>query len=298
MASPELQKIMDQLRAFPSPVGLSPAQRRAGFEAFASFPLESDVECSLAMAATVRAEWIRPPNVSRDAAILYLHGGGYMIGSINTHRALIARIARASGLQALAVDYRLAPECPFPAALEDAFAAYSWLIAQGTPPSRVVLAGDSAGGGLTVATLVRLRDARVPLPAAAVCLSPWVDLEATGESMTLNADRDPMIEKNDLLRFAAAYLGSADRRTPLAAPLYADLRGLPPMLIQVGEAETLYDDSVRLAERARRAGISVTFESWPEMIHVWQLFASMLPEGRAAIDDIGTFIRAHVGGLS
>ena len=295
MASPELQTIIGKLRVLPSPVGVSPTERRAGFEAFASFPVDADVECSLAMAATVRAEWIRPPNVRRDGAILYLHGGGYMIGSINTHRAMIAGIARASGLQALAIDYRLAPECPFPAALEDACAAYSWLLAQRIDPSRVVVAGDSAGGGLTVATLVRLRDAGVALPAAAVCLSPWVDLEGIGDSMTTRADRDPMIQKNDLLGFAAAYLGSADCRTPLAAPLYADLRGLPPMFIQVGEAETLYDDSVRLAERARRAGISVTFESWPEMIHVWQLFASMLPEGLAAIEDIGTFIRTHVG---
>jgi acetyl esterase/lipase len=265
-------------------------------EAFATaFPVPADVRCEPIRIGSIPAEWLRPDGSSRDGAILYLHGGGYSIGSIKTHRALIASIARESGLQALAIDYRLAPECPFPAAVEDATSAYRWLLDQGIAPQRLAIAGDSAGGGLTVATLVALRDEKMRLPAAAACLSPWVDLEGIGTSMTERAARDPIIQKEGLLRFAAAYLGSTHCRTALAAPLYADLSGLPPLLIQVGEAETLYDDAIRLAERAQKAGVDVTLAPWPEMIHVWQVFAPMLPEGRQAIEEIGKFIRARAG---
>jgi acetyl esterase/lipase len=249
-----------------------------------------------AVSAGVPAEWIRAGQAPTDAALLYLHGGGYAIGSINTHRALVAELARAAGVAALAIDYRLAPEAPFPAAVDDATAAYRWLLARGLAPARLAIAGDSAGGGLTIATLVALRDAGLPLPAAAVCFSPWVDLEGLGQSMTERADRDPLIQKEGMLQFAAAYLGGKDPRTPLAAPLYADLTGLPPLLIQVGEEETLYDDAVRLAERARKSGVDVTLEPWAEMIHVWQLFAPVLPEGREALAAAGRFIAARLGG--
>jgi acetyl esterase/lipase len=193
----------------------------------------------------------------------------------------------------LLIDYRLAPEHPHPAAVEDSTRAYRWLLETGSNPKRMAIAGDSAGGGLTVATLVALRDAGVPLPAAAVCLSPWVDLEGIGESMTTKAAVDPMVQREPLLRMASMYLAGQDPRTPLAAPLYADLRGLPPLLIQVGTAETLLDDSVRLAERARAAGVQVTLEPWEDMIHVWQAFAAMLPEGQQAIERIGEFLRQH-----
>jgi acetyl esterase/lipase len=177
--------------------------------------------------------------------------------------------------------------------VEDSTAAYRWLLSTGVDPARLVIAGDSAGGGLTVATLVALRDAGEPLPAAAVCLSPWVDLEALGESMTTRAEADPMVQREGLLQTAKAYLGDADPRTPLATPLYADLRELPPLLIQVGTAETLLDDSTRLAERAKSAGVDVALEVWDDMFHVWQFFAGMLPEGQQAIDRIGEFIRKH-----
>ncbi len=208
-------------------------------------------------------EWIAAPNAGAERPrIYYLHGGGYVIGSINTHRALIARLSAASGARAFAINYRLAPEHPFPAAVEDAVSAYRWLLEQGVDPATIVIAGDSAGGGLTVATLVALRDAGVPLPAAAVCLSPWTDMEGIGESAKTRKAADPMIDPEGGLAQAQLYLGGADPRTPLAAPLYADLRGLPPMLIHVGDAEVLLDDSTRLAERAKAAGVDVTLEVW------------------------------------
>jgi acetyl esterase/lipase len=225
--------------------------------------------------------------------IYYLHGGGYTMGSISTHRELISRLSRAARARAFAIDYRLAPEDPFPAAVEDSTSAYRWLISSGVDPARLAIAGDSAGGGLTLATLVALRDKGDPLPAAAVCLSPWVDLEGLGESMTARDEVDPMVHRDSLLVAAKAYLGHADPHTPLAAPLYADLRGLPPLLIQVGTAETLFDDATRLAERARAAGVEVVVEPWDEMFHVWQFCASLLPEGQQAIDRIGEFVRKH-----
>jgi acetyl esterase/lipase len=295
MASPELQTIVDQLRSMRTATPLPLAERRARIETLTTaFPVPEDVRCEATTIGSIPAEWIRPAGVATDAAILYLHGGGYVIGSINSHRAMIASIARAGGVQALAIDYRLAPECPFPAAVEDATAAYRWLLERGLAPRRIVVAGDSAGGGLTVATLVALRDQKVALPAAGVCLSPWVDLEATGESVTARADRDPMLGKIDLLQYASEYLGDTHARTPLASPLYADLSGLPPLLVQVGEAETLYDDATRLVERAHKSGVDATLDAWPEMIHVWQAFGSMLPEAQQAVEQIGAYIRSRV----
>jgi acetyl esterase/lipase len=227
--------------------------------------------------------------------VLYLHGGGYVIGSIKTHRDLMGRISRAAQARVLGLDYRLAPEHPFPAAVDDSLSAYRWLLDNGTKPARIAVAGDSAGGGLTVATLVAIRDAKLPLPAAGVCLSPWVDMEGIGETMKTRAQADPVVQRDGLLGMASAYLQGKDPRSPLAAPLYADLKGLPPLLIQVGDAETLLDDSNRLADRARAAGVNVKLEVWPEMIHVWQLFASFLPEGQQAVEGIGSFIRSRIG---
>lgn len=191
----------------------------------------------------------------------------------------------------LTIDYRLAPENPHPAAVEDAVAAYRWLLGSRVEPGRTVLAGDSAGGGLTAATLVSLRDQRDRLPAAGVCICPWVDLEITGKSMDTNAEADPLVKRDVVTNMAAGYLQGQDPRTPLASPLHAELRGLPPLLIQVGKSETLLDDASRLAERARIAGVDVTYEAWPDMIHVWHAFGSFLPEARQAIDRIGEFIR-------
>jgi acetyl esterase/lipase len=255
------------------------------------FRPEADVRSETVDAGGVSADWIEAPGADASRALLYLHGGGYVIGSVNTHRDLVSRIARAAGVRALSVEYRLAPENPHPAAVEDSTAAYRWLLRQGLEPGRVVLAGDSAGGGLVIATLVALRDAGDPLPAAGVCLSPWVDLEGVGESMTTKAEPDPLIQRDGLVKMGRLYLGDFDPHTPLAAPLYADLGGLPPLLIQVGTAEALLDDARRVAEKASAAGVDVTLEPWDDMIHVWQIFASMLPEAREAIDRIGDFIR-------
>jgi acetyl esterase/lipase len=296
VASQQLQMIVEALRARPDSAELSIQDQRAAFQELASqFQPAQDVRCEPVDAGGIPAEWITTPEAGHERAIYYLHGGGYVMGSIGTHRDMISRLSRAARARALAIDYRLAPENPFPAAVEDSTSAYRWLISTGVDPARLVIAGDSAGGGLTMATLVALRDAGDPLPAAAVCLSPWVDLEGVGESMTTRAEVDPMVQRESLLQSAKAYLRDADPRTPLAAPLYADLSGLPPLLIQVGTAETLLDDSTRLAERARAAGVEVILELWDDMIHVWQFCAAMLPEGQQAIDRIGEFVRKHTG---
>ena len=294
MASQELEAIIRELRAGPALSDLSVEDLRSTLDGFgAQVPLAEDVTCEIVDAGGVPAEWITAPGAANDCVIYHLHGGGYVAGSVSTEREAISRLSRAGGARALAIDYRLAPEHPFPAAVEDSTTAYRWLLSSGVDPSRVVIAGDSAGGGLTMATLLALRDAGDPLPAAAVCLSPWVDLEMSGESMTTKADVDPTVQRSGNLRIAQIYLAGADPRTPLAAPLYGDLTGLPPLLIQVGSAETLLDDSKRLAERARSAGVDVTLEVWEDMIHVWQFFAATLPEGQQAIDRIGAFIREH-----
>jgi acetyl esterase/lipase len=293
MSQQQLRTIVEMLRSQPVvDPNASVEAARAGFEQVASmFPVDADIKREVVSAGGVKAEWVSAPDADAGRAVLYLHGGGYVIGSINTHRALAARLSRASRARVLVIDYRLAPEHPHPAAVDDSVAAYRWMLGQGLKPARIAVAGDSAGGGLTVATLVAIRDAKLPLPAAGACLSPWVDMEGVGESMTTRSDVDPIVQKAGLLQMAAAYLGGKDPRTPLAAPLYADLSGLPPLLIQVGTAETLLDDASRLAERARKAGVSVSYEPWDGMIHVWHLFAPMLDEGQQAIDRIGEFVR-------
>jgi epsilon-lactone hydrolase len=256
-------------------------------------PPPDNVQTEAVDAGGVRAEWVTAPPADPQRVMLYRHGGGYVVGSIATHRGLAGRLSQAARARVLLIDYRLAPEHPFPAALEDATAAYRWLLAGGFTPARLTIAGDSAGGGLTVATLVALRDAGQPLPAAGVCLSPWTDLEGLGDSATTKAGVDPIVQKDMLLRMASCYLGETPPRTPLAAPLYADLQGLPPLLVQVGTSEILLDDALRLAERATAAGVAVTLEPWEGMIHVWQLCAPMLPEGQEAIERIGAFVRQH-----
>ncbi len=294
MSQQQLDSLIQMLKSQPLNPNLSVQETRAGFEQMAAmFPVAGDVKCEPVSAGGVKAEWVDAPGADPNRAILYLHGGGYVIGSINTHRSLAGRLSRASKARVLLIDYRLAPENPHPAAVEDAVAAYRWMLQQGLKPSRIAVSGDSAGGGLTVATLVAIRDAKLAMPAAGVPISPWVDLEGIGDSMTTKATVDPIVQKAGLLQMAQAYLAGKDPRTPLAAPLYADLSGLPPLLIQVGTAETLLDDASRLAERARKAGVQVTYEPWENMIHVWHLFAPMLDEGQQAIERIGAFVQEH-----
>jgi acetyl esterase/lipase len=260
-----------------------------------AFGHAADVAIEKTAANGVGAEWTATPGAARDAALLYFHGGGYVIGSLDSHRHLVAEAGRAAGIVSLALDYRLAPEAPFPAAVDDALAGYRFLLGRGIRPLRVALAGDSAGGGLVVAAMLAIRDAGLPQPACGWCISPWVDMEGIGETMTSLGAVDPIVEKSRLVELARLYLNGADPRSPLAAPIYADLAGLAPLFIQVGAAETLLDDALRLAKAAGAADVRVDLEIWPEMIHVWHLFYPALAAGRRAIDAGGAFIRARLG---
>ncbi len=243
----------------------------------------------------VPVTWVSGPGAKQDRAILYLHGGGYYAGSLTTHQALASNISVEAGAPLLLVDYRLAPENPFPAALEDATRAYRWLLRQGLPPGRIAVAGDSAGGGLAVAGMLELKASGEPLPAAGVCLSPWFDLAMTGESIRTKASVDRTLRPSDMPFVAWCYLQSADPKTPTASPLYGDLTGLPPILIQVGTDEILLDDSRRFAERAGRMGVSVRLDIWEAMIHVWHAYSRFVPEARKAIAAIGEFLKASWG---
>ncbi len=234
-------------------------------------------------------EWLRPVSQPPRGTLLYFHGGAYFAGSPATHRPITCGFAR-RGLAVFAADYRLAPEHPFPAAVDDAVAAYRGLLEGGVAPSGLTVAGDSAGGGLALALLVALRDAGVPLPAAAVGFSPWTDLAATGASLKTNTRRDAMFYGDSLGEAGTPYLAGQDPQHPLASPLYADLHGLPPLLLHAGSYEVLLDDSVRLVERAQAAGVAATLRTWPVVPHVWQLFP--LPESRASLDDAARFLHA------
>lgn len=294
MASNELEFVLQLLRgAPPLPKDASIDQLRAGMEQLtAASPLSEDVVYEAVDAGGVPAEWAVAANARADRAVLYLHGGGYVIGSVRTHRVLVGDLSRAAAAKVLSVDYRLAPEHPHPAAVDDATAAYRYLLRSVDAPATAI-AGDSAGGGLTAAALIALRDAKAPLPAAGVMISPWLDLTLSGESMTSRADADPMVQRDGLQKMADAYVASGDAMAPTVSPLFADLAGLPPLLIHVGTAETLLDDSTRFAERARAAGVDVDLDVWDDMIHVWHAFATVLPEGRQAIDRIGEYLQAR-----
>ena len=290
MANPEITAIRVMLARMPAGVDL--AASRAAYDATADkLGVPGDVALTVEARAGAPAEWSATPAAASDRAILYLHGGGYVIGSIKSHRHLGAQLGREAGARTLMLDYRLAPEHPFPAAVEDSLTAYRFLLNQGYQPGNIAIAGDSAGGGLTVATLVAIRDAGLAQPACGFCISPWIDLEGTGASLTSKAAEDPMVQKAGLTDNARQYLGGADPKTPLAAPLYADLKGIAPLLIQAGSAETLLDDAIRLAGRAGAAEVEVRLEVWPEMLHVWHYFYGILADGRRALNDAGEWIR-------
>lgn len=247
------------------------------------------VEIALIDIDGMPAEIITPEGTTPERTLLYLHGGGYILCSPDTHRPLVAALAKKSGSRALLIDYRLAPEHPFPAAIDDAMKAYRWLLAQGTDHKTITLAGDSAGGGLTMATLFSLRDAGDPMPAGAALLSPWTDLAMSGESHVTLQERDPMLSVEGAHIGARHYLGGASPTNPLASPLYGHFDGLPPLLIHVGGNEILLDDSLRLAERAKSAGVEVTLKVWPGMPHVFQA-ARFLPEARSSVNEIAAFL--------
>ncbi len=261
-----------------------------------NFGLASDVTVEPVSANGVRAEWTATPRADASRAILYLHGGGYVIGSLDSHRHVVSEAGRAAGCRTLAIDYRMAPEHPFPAAVEDSIAAYRFLLDSGIAAKNIAIAGDSAGGGLVVGAILAIRDAGLALPGCAWCISPWGDMEALGQSFTDRAATDPTVQAPTIRFMAETYLAGADPRHPHAAPHYGDLRGLPPMLIQVGACETLLDDSIQLARAAGIADVIVNLQIWPEMIHVWHLYHPVLAAGKRAIASGGSFVRSTLQG--
>jgi acetyl esterase/lipase len=278
----------------PTDLPIAAEQIRDPLDRAAALARASLVTSAPLQTALWAGEWVAAPHARTDHVILYLHGGGYVSGSPRTHRALMGHLSRHTRARILALDYRLAPEHVFPSALEDAWAAYWWLLQQDIPPARIVVAGDSAGGGLTLALLLALREAGAPLPAGAICFSPWADLALTGASLHKNSATD-YINAQVLRATAEMYLGGHDPRDPLASPLYADLHGLPPLLVQVGSAELLYDDGRRLAQRARRAGVDVHFEAYTGMVHVWQFMYLLEPKARQALRSAARFAHSVWG---
>lgn len=256
-------------------------------------PLPAGVEPRAVSAGGVPAAWINPPGAG-SGVLLYLHGGVYALGGINSCRALAAALAQAGGVRGLALEYRLAPENPYPAAVADVVAAYRWLLSQGIEARQIVFAGDSAGGGLALAGVLALREAGLPLPAAVVCLSPWADLTLSGETMHSKAAVDPVFESDTLAKYVEFYAVDHDRKLPGISPIFADLAGFPPLLIQVGSDEVLLDDARRLAQRAEAAGVEVALQVWEGLFHVFQTVGP-LKEAKQAVADIGRFVAAAVG---
>ncbi len=259
-----------------------------------TFPSSGEVHSVPISPGGVRAEWLIAADAATDRAIMYLHGGGYVAGNLDTHRELVARISKATKTRCVAVDYRRAPESVFPAQLEDSLTVYKWLLSEGFKPKKIAIIGDSCGGGLAIGTLVKLRELKLPLPAAAVLLSPWLDLESKGKSMWTNADTD-FITRDLLLGLSDLFVGkNGDVKDPLASPINADLRGLPPILVLVGDIEVLLDDSTVFADRAKKASVDVTLQVWPGMPHIFPIFAPNLTEGQEAIEKIGEFVRRWI----
>lgn len=295
MASAELQTLIAGLRENGPDLTAPPGEVRESFEALlATIPVAEDLSFEADALGGVPGLRASAPGADADAALLYLHGGAYVIGSATGYRALAGELGRAAGAVAHPVDYRLAPEHRYPAAVDDAVAAYRALLDRGLAPGRIALAGDSAGAGLALATLVALRDAGDPLPAAALLISPWADLRCEAESLTAKAAEDPSLTAEGLRAMAAIYLGDADPGAPLASPAAADLAGLPPLLVQVGSAEILLDDTIAVARAAGIAGAEARLEIWPEMIHVWHAFGFMLPEGREAVAVAGRWLAERI----
>ncbi|WP_040209069.1 alpha/beta hydrolase [Neobacillus jeddahensis] len=262
---------------------------RQGLEALSTLtPVSPDIDIEKTVIEGMNAEWVTAPNAVEGRVFLYLHGGAYIMGSCNTHRYLASKLSRSTAARVLVPEYRLAPENPYPAAIEDAVRIYRWLIAAGYSSANIVIGGDSAGGGLTLATLLSLRDEGERLPALAVLLSPWTDMEGSGESVKTRAEADPWLSPDSMRQTPRLYIRDLDPRHPLVSPIHADLTGFPPMLIHVGNDEILLDDSVRLVNRARAAGVEVNFKIWDDMWHVFQTFA--IPEGQMSIDEIGDFV--------
>ncbi len=294
MPESEIDVIRTMLGSKPRPVGW--VERRRRLEEIGSFwPVASDVKLDPVDLNSVPGEWSTTPGINASRVLLFFHGGGYCSGSIISHRRMVTEAGRAGGLRTLAVDYRLAPENHFPAALDDALTAWRWLRDQGVAAAHIAVGGDSAGGGLTVALLNWLRDAGEQLPGCAWLVSPWVDLTMSGQTLVTKDAVDPIIHKSYLEELANAYVPAGiERKDPRVSPLYADLHGLPPILIQVGSAETLLDDAIRFAAAAGMADVPVTLEIWPRMIHAWPLWNAGLEPGRQALANAGAHFHRHL----
>jgi epsilon-lactone hydrolase len=294
MAQSEIDAIRALLGSKPRPVGWSERRQRLD-DVGSVWPVADDVSLEEVDIDGVPGEFSIVPGSDPSRVLMFFHGGGYCSGSIVSHRRMVTEAGRAGGVRTLAVGFRLAPEHPFPAAYHDAFTAWRWLRRQGIAASRIVVGGDSAGGGLTLALTMRLRDAGEEMPACLWLVSPWTDLAMSGATLATKDAVDPLIHKGYLGELADAYVPADMARTdPRISPLFADLRGLPPTLIQVGSAETLLDDSVRLAGAAGAAGVAVTLEIWPDMIHAWALWNAKLESGRRSLANAGAFMRSHV----
>jgi epsilon-lactone hydrolase len=298
MAQSEIDAIRVLLNSKPRPVGW-PQRRKRLDEVGSVWPVADDVKITIVDVNGVPGEWSIVPESDPSRVLVFFHGGGYCSGSILSHRRLVTEAGRAAGVRTLAVAYRLAPEHPFPAAYNDALTTWCFLREQNIPAARIAIGGDSAGAGLTAGLIGRLRDAHEELPGCAWLISPWTDLTMSGSTLSSKEAVDPLIHKQYLMELADAYLpAEMDRKDPRVSPLYADLKGFPPTLIQVGSAETLLDDAIRFAAVAGAADVCLTLEIWPEMIHAWPLWNAHLDPGRRALGNAGTFIKEHLRGLN
>jgi acetyl esterase/lipase len=294
MATEELEAIRRLLTSKPRPANWSERRQRLD-EVGSVWPVAHDITLESVNMDGLPGEWSIAPGSNASRVLIFFHGGGYCSGSIRSHRRMVTEAGRAGALRTLAVGYRLAPEHPFPAALDDALTALRFVRGQGLPARRIAVGGDSAGGGLTVALLNRLKESGEELPGCAWLVSPWTDLTLSGATLTTKDAVDPLIHKAYLEELAAAYVPAGiDRRDPRFSVLYADLEGLPPTLIQVGSAETLLDDAVRFAAEAGARGVFATLEIWPDMIHAWPLWNACLEEGRRALSNAGEFLQRYL----
>ena len=294
MAEGEIDAIRKLLTSKPRPVGWTERRERLD-EVGSVWPVASDIKCESVDCEGVAGEWSLAPGSDASKVLLFFHGGGYCSGSIKSHRRMVTEAGRAMGVRTLAIDYRRAPEHPFPAQHEDALTAWRFLRRQGIAANHIVVGGDSAGGNLSLSLINRLRAAKEQLPGCAWLVSPWTDLTMSGDTLTTKDAVDPLIHKAYLDELADAYAPPpVDRRDPLISPLFCDLRGFPPMLIQVGSAETLIADATRLAEAAGIADVEVRLEIWPHMIHAWPVWNAALEDGRRALASAGEFVRARI----